>query len=110
MLGGVATGLAVVAGVFASLWLDERADRPDVVPAPDWVGGPRAVVDAFAADHDLVVVIEALPLAASTDDADPAVDVPASVPVGLVIAQLPSPGVPLAPGSVVVLTVAEDER
>ena len=112
VLGGVATGLAVVAGVFASLWLDERADRPDrpdrhdVVPAPNWVGGSRDVVDAFAADHDLVVVIESLPLAAGADDAGPGADVPADV----VVAQVPSPGVPLAPGSVVVLTVAEDER
>lgn len=110
VLGGVATALAVVAGVFASLWLDERADRPDVVPAPDWVGGPRAVVDEFAADHDLVVVIEPLPLAASVDDGGSAAGLPADGFAGVVVAQVPSPGVPLAPGSVVVLTVAEDER
>ncbi|MEZ5247847.1 MAG: hypothetical protein R2713_01095 [Ilumatobacteraceae bacterium] len=78
-----------------------------MVPAPDWVGGPRAVVDAVAADHDLVVVIEALRWQrAPTTRPWPR---RACVrPVGLVIAQLPSPGSP-RPGSVV-LTVAEDER
>ncbi|MFN8022947.1 MAG: PASTA domain-containing protein [Acidimicrobiales bacterium] len=108
VLGGVATAAAVVAGVFASLWLSERADHDTtrdqldaardelegVTPAPDWVGGPRVVVDADAARNDWVVVVQQ----ADPDDA-------ADAGVGTVVSQLPVPGTPLAPGSVVVVTV-----
>ena len=99
LLAGASAAFAVTTGVFASLWLEERA-RVEPVETPVWVGEPQETVEAFARREGLVLTVQ-------TVDAS-SVATGSGVAPGTVLVQAPGPGVPLSPGSVVVITVAAE--